>query len=140
MSSPPEPADMTPVQADDSTRPLAFTVAALICVAQALVLVAIAVFYGVALLRGEGSNATTVAMSAVLILVFAALLLVPAGVWWRGSTRAAVPTLVWNGVLVPVVFALYAAGDPLVATALLVLVLAGLVAALAALATSRTAT
>lgn len=112
--------------------------AAVLCGVHAVVLAGLASFYGLELGRGEGSNRTTVAMSGVLILVFAALLVVLARAWWAGSTRAAVPTLVWNGVLVPVVFGLYSAGQVLLGTGLLVLVVAGVVTTVAALSTSAT--
>jgi hypothetical protein len=110
------------------------TAAALVCLVHAAFLVALAAFYGLELLRGEGSSAVTVVMSALLILVFAALLAALARVWWVGSTRAGVPTFVWNGLLIPVVIALYGAGDSALATGLLVAVLAGVVTAGAAVA------
>ena len=101
------------------------TAAAFVCVLHAALLLVLAGFYGFELLRGEGSSAAAVAMSGLLILVFAALIATVARVWWVGSTRAAVPTFVWNGLLVPVVVALYGAGQTALATALLVAVLAG---------------
>ena len=36
--------------------------------------------------------------------------------WFLGSARAAVPTFVWNGLLIPVVVALYGAEETLIAT------------------------
>ena len=85
-----------------------------------LVLVAVAVFYGVELARGEGSSTVTVVMSGLLILAFAALLALLARAWFVGSPRAAVPTFVWNGLLIPVVVALYGAEETLIATGVLV--------------------
>ncbi len=117
-------------------RPWAVAAGA-VCVLHVLVLLALAVFYGLELLRGEGSSPTTVAMSGVLILVFAALLALLARAWFRGSTRAAVPTFVWNGLLIPVVVALYGAEEAAIATALLIVVVLGVVPAAGAVATNR---
>jgi hypothetical protein len=108
-----------------------------VCVLHVLVLLAVVVFYGLELARGEGSSTTTVVMSGVLILVLAALLAVVARVWFRGSTRAAVPTFVWNGLLIPVVVALYGAEEAGMATGLLAVVVLGVVTAIGALATHR---
>jgi hypothetical protein len=57
--------------------------------------------------------------------------------WFRGSTRAAVPTFVWNGLLIPVVVALYGAEEAAIATALLIVVVLGVVTAAGAVATNR---
>jgi hypothetical protein len=108
-----------------------------VCVLHVLVLLAVVGFYGLELARGEGSSTITVVMSGALILVIAALLAVLARVWFRGSTRAAVPTFVWNGLLIPVVVALYGADEAGIATGLLALVVLGVVTAVAALATHR---
>ncbi len=108
-----------------------------VCVVHVLVLVALAVFYGVELARGEGSSTVAVVMSGLLILVFAALLALLARAWFVGSTRAAVPTFVWNGLLIPVVVALYGAEETLIATAVLVIVVLGVVTAAGAVATRR---
>jgi hypothetical protein len=103
------------------------------------VLLGLAAFYAVELTRGEGSSTTSVLMSGVLILVFAVLLAVLARVWFVRSSRAVVPTFVWNGLLIPVVVALYGAGAGLLATGLLVLVVLGIVTAAGALAATRPA-
>ena len=71
----------------------------------------------------------------MLILVFAALLALLARAWFVGSTRAAVPTFVWNGLLIPVVVALYGAEETLIATGVLVIVVLGVVTAAGAVAT-----
>ena len=112
------------------------TAAAVVCVLHVLVLAGLAVFYGIEFARGEG-NPTTVLMSAVLILVFAALMAVLARVWFIGSRRPAVPTFLWNGLLIPVVVALYGAEESAIATGLLLLVVLGLVTTVGALATNR---
>ena len=108
------------------------TAAAIVCLLHVLVLAGLAVFYGVEFSRGEGSP-TTVLMSGVLILVVAALLAVLARVWFVGSRRGAVPTFLWNGLLIPVVVALYGADETAIATGLLVLVVLGLGTAVGAL-------
>ena len=113
------------------------SVPGVVCVLHALVLFGLAGFYAVELVRGEGSSPGTVALSAVIIAVFALLLLLLARLWFAGSARAAVPTFVWNGLLVPVLFALYGAGDSLIATGVLVLVVAGVVSAATSLAGLR---
>lgn len=112
------------------------TAAAVVCVLHVLVLAGLAVFYGIEFARGEG-NPTTVLMSGVLILVFAALMAVLARVWFVGSRRPAVPTFLWNGLLIPVVVALYGAEETAIATGLLLLVVLGLVTTVGALATNH---
>jgi hypothetical protein len=111
--------------------------AGVVCSLHVLALLGLAGFYALELARGEGSSATTVVMSGVLILVFAALLALLARAWFRGSTRAVVPTFVWNGLLIPVVVALYGAEEVGIATALLVVVVLGVVTAAGAVATNR---
>ena len=107
-----------------------------VCVLHVLVLVGLAVFYGVEFSRGEG-NPTTVLMSGVLIVVVAALMAVLARLWFVASRRAAVPTFLWNGLLIPVVVALYGARETAIATGLLLLVVLGLVTTVGALATNH---
>ena len=119
-----------------SRRPWAVA-AGVVCVLHVLSLLGLAGFYALELVRGEGSSATTVVMSGVLILVFAALLALLARAWFRGSTRATVPTFVWNGLLIPVVVALFGAEETAIATALLVVVVLGVVTAAGAVATNR---
>ncbi len=129
-----------PTSGDAVSRPVRrpWAVAAgVVCVLHVLVLLALAVFYGLELLRGEGSSPTTVVMSGVLILVFAVLLALLARVWFVGSSRGAVPTFVWNGLLIPVVVALYGAEESVIATGLLALVVLGVVTTAGALATRR---
>ena len=112
------------------------TAAGVVCVLHVLVLAGLAVFYGIEFTRGEG-NPTTVLMSGVLILVGAALMAVLARAWFVGSGRAAVPTCLWNGLLIPVVVALFGAQETAIATGLLILVVLGLVTAVGAMAMNR---
>lgn len=109
-----------------------FRAAALVAAVHVALLLGVAGFYGVELSRGEGTSTTNVVLSLGLILVFALLLAVLARVWWVGSRRALVPTVVWNALLVPVVIALFGAGDLAVAGGLLLLVVVGLGTAFAA--------
>jgi hypothetical protein len=132
----PEPLPHRGAPENPQRRPWAVAAGA-VCALHVLALVGLAGFYALELARGEGSSATTVVMSGVLILVFAALLALLARAWFRGSTRAAVPTFVWNGLLIPVVVALYGAEEAGIATALLVVVVLGVVAAAGAVATTR---
>ena len=111
--------------------------AGVVCVLHVLVLLGLAAFYAVELSRGEGSSRTTVVMSGLLILVFAVLLGVLARLWFLGSARATVPTLLWNGLLIPVVVALYGAEEPGIATGLLGVVVLGIVTAVGAVMTRR---
>ncbi len=107
-----------------------------LCLLEAAVLVGFAVFYLVQLARGEGDVATVV-LSAALIVLMALLLMVLARFWFARSRRASTPTIVWNLVLVPVVYALYSSGDTLVATAVLVVVLTSLGTGVGAAASAR---
>ncbi|HEU4998545.1 MAG TPA: hypothetical protein VFT68_06330 [Lapillicoccus sp.] len=111
--------------------------AGVVCVLHVLVLLGLATFYGLELARGEGSSRTTVVMSGLLILVFAVLLAVLARLWFVGSGRATVPTLLWNGLLIPVVVALYGAEEPRIATGLLAVVVLGIITAVGAVMTRR---
>ena len=104
----------------------------MVCLVHVVLLVGLAGFYAQELARGEGTSVTNVVLSLALILVFAALLAVLARVWWVGSARAVVATVVWNGLLIPVVIALFGADDRLLASALLLLVVLGIGTALGA--------
>ena len=118
----------------------AWSVAAgVVCLLHVLALLGVAGFYGVELSRGEGSSRTTVVMSGLLILVFAALLALLARLWFVGSVRATVPTLLWNGLLIPVVVALYGAEEQRIANGLLAVVVLGIATAVGAVITRRPA-
>lgn len=132
----PDPVPSPPPPASGGAGPWSL-LAGVACVLHVLVLLGLATFYGLELTRGEGSSVVNVAMSAVLIVLFAVLLAVLARVWFRGSTRGAVATFVWNGLLIPVVVALYGAEETGIATGLVVVVVFGIVTAAGALATRR---
>ena len=76
--------------------------AALLTGLQALALAGFAVYYVVELVLGEGSDATRVLMSALLILVAAVGLGVLARGWLGDASWPRTPTLVWNAILLPV--------------------------------------
>jgi hypothetical protein len=69
---------------------------------QALALAGFAVYYVVELVLGEGSDATRVLMSALLILVAAVGLGVLARGWLGVAAWPRTPTIVWNVILLPV--------------------------------------
>lgn len=114
-----------------------FRAAAVVAAVHVVLLLGVAGFYGLELSRGEGTSTTNVVLSLGLILVFALLLAVLARVWWVGSRRGLMPTLVWNALLVPVVIALFGAQDLVVAAGLLLLVVAGIGTAFAAVRSRR---
>ncbi len=102
------------------------------CAMQALALLGFAAFYLYELSIGEGSDATRVVMSAVVILLFAAALALMAWGWLtdRGWQRA--PTIVWHLLLLPVGVSLLQAGQALLGWTLLLVALVTFLAALAA--------
>lgn len=103
--------------------------AALVTGLQALALAGFAVFYVVELVLGEGSDATRVLMSAVLILVGAVGLgLVVRG--WLGTAQwPRTPTIVWNAILLPVGFSLVQGTRVLVGWTVIVVAVVAIVAA-----------
>ena len=101
------------------------------CLLQALALLGFAAYYLYELSLGEGSDATRVVMSALVILVGAVGLGVLAKGWFgeRGWPRT--PTLVWHLLLVPVAVSLFQAGRSLLASVVLLVALVTVVAAVA---------
>ena len=93
-------ATLTHVPDDTSRGPR--RLAAALTGLQALVLVGFAAFYVYELAVGEGSDATRVVMSAVLILVGGLGLAALARGWLGGSAWPKTPTIVWSALLVPV--------------------------------------
>ena len=69
---------------------------------QAVALAGFAVYYVVELVLGEGSDATRVLMSALLIFVAAVGLGVLARGWLGVAAWPRTPTIVWNVILLPV--------------------------------------
>lgn len=110
---------------------------ALLCLLEGLVLLGFAVFYVVELARGEGSDPGTVVLSAVLIAITGALLLLLARLWQRGSRRAPTPTMVWNLLLVPAAITVYSSGQPALGLLMAVAVVASLLTSFAAASAAR---
>lgn len=88
--------------------------AALLTGLQALVLAGFAAFYVYELAAGEGSDATRVLMSALLILVGAICLGALTRGWLGQSSWPRTPTVVWGLLLVPVGIGLIQGQRPLV--------------------------
>jgi hypothetical protein len=103
--------------------------AALITGLQALALAGFAVFYVVELVLGEGSDATRVVMSAVLILVGAVGLGLLARGWLSTAQWPRTPTIVWNAILLPVGLSLVQNTRVLVGWTVIVVALVAVVAA-----------
>lgn len=107
-------------------------VAALVTLVEAIVLVGFLGFYAYEIAIGASGSVMSAVMSALLILVFAALLLVLARAWRRAADWARTPTLLWNALLLPVAWSLHESGRTLVAAAVALLAIVGIAAALAA--------
>jgi hypothetical protein len=105
--------------------------AGLLTALQALTLAGFAVYYVVELARGEGSDATRVLMSALLILLAALALAAVARGWLSTSAWPRTPTIVWNVLLLPVGVGLVQGNRPLAGWLVLGV---GVVAGLAAVA------
>jgi hypothetical protein len=103
--------------------------AALITGLQALALAGFAVFYVVELVLGEGSDATRVLMSAVLILVGAVGLGLLVRGWLGTAPWPRTPTIVWNAILLPVGLSLVQGTRVLVGWTVIVVAVVAIVAA-----------
>jgi hypothetical protein len=103
--------------------------AALITGLQALALAGFAVFYVVELVLGEGSDATRVLMSAVLILVGAVGLGLLVRGWLGTAQWPRTPTIVWNAILLPVGLSLVQGTRVLVGWTVIVVAVVAIVAA-----------
>ena len=103
--------------------------AALVTGLQSLALAGFAVFYVVELVLGEGSDATRVVMSAVLILAGAVGLGVLARGWLGTAQWPRTPTIVWNAILLPVGFSLVQNTRVLVGWTVIVVALVAIAAA-----------
>ena len=104
-------------------------IAAALCGLQALVLLGFCAFYLWELVQGAGDDPTRVVMSIVLIAVFAVLLGVLGRGWLQGANWPNTPTIVWNVLLLPVAWSLFQAGRGVLALALAVVGVLGVVAA-----------
>ncbi len=106
-------------------------VAALVSLAEGLVLLGFVGFYVYEIAIGASGSVVSAAMSAVLILLFAILLLVLARAWRRAADWARTPTLLWNALLLPVAWSLHESGRTAIALGVAVLAVVGIGAALA---------
>ncbi|HET7762838.1 MAG TPA: hypothetical protein VFL46_10800 [Phycicoccus sp.] len=106
-------------------------VAGLSCAAQSVALLGFAAFYLYELALGEGSDATRVVMSAVVILLGAAGLAALARGWFRSGGWPRTPTIVWHLLLVPVGVTLLQSGVTALGLTVLGVAAVTLVAALA---------
>lgn len=111
-------------------------VAGVLCGVQALVLAAFAAFYLYELVLGEGSDATRVVMSALVILLAAAGLAALAAGWFRWTRWPRTPTVLWDLLLLPVGWGLLQGGR---ATLGLVVVAVAVVTGVAAVVAPRPA-
>ena len=97
---------------------------------QALALVGFAAYYVYELAIGEGSDATRVLMSALLILLGGAALALVALGWVRGASWPRTPTVVWNVLLLPVGVGLIQGDRALVGWTVVIVALGAVLAAL----------
>ena len=106
-------------------------VAGAVTTLEGLVLVGFFAFWIYEIVVGATEDVARGATSAVLILVFALLLLVVARGWFVGADWARTPTLVWNVLLLPVAWSLHTSERDLVALGVLAAALVSVGAALA---------
>ena len=114
--------------------------AAGICALQALVLVGFVGFYLWELTQDSSDDAVRVVMSALLILVFAVGIAALARGWVRGDNWPNTPTVVWNALLLPVGWSLVQSDHGLIGALVIVVALAGILAAIRADTTDEDAT
>jgi len=129
VSDSPQDADAPVARAREGgrTRLLAFAT----CALQALAALGWAVFEVVRAGSGRTSTAGVAVALGVLLLVFAAALVLMALGWRRGAGWQKTPTLVWNVLLLPVAWSLVQAGSTLLGLVVGVVALVGLAAAVA---------
>lgn len=116
----------------DSPPPTPAIVAAVVCLVEALLLVATAVLYGLELADGRAEDADVASMSLVVCLIFAILLAVLAAAWRKGATWPRTATLVWNVLLLPAAWTLSTTTGIWAGLGLAALALTGVVASLLA--------
>lgn len=107
-------------------------IAALGTLVEALVLLGFCAFYVVEMLDGATDDLLRATTSGLLILVFAALLLVLAKGWRTTADWPRTPTLLWNALLLPVAWSLHESGRTLLALAVALIAIVTAGAALAA--------
>lgn len=122
---------VSPPDASQPVRRGAPWAAAVATLVEALVLVGFFAFYVYEMAVGATDDLGRAATSAALILVFGILLLVMAAAWRKGADWPRTPTLLWNGLLLPVAWSLHESDRTPLAVAVGVLALVALAAALA---------
>lgn len=108
------------------------TIAAAVCLVQALALLGFCVFYLWELTQGASDDAVRVISSTVLIAVFGVALALLGRAWRRGDHWPNTPTVVWNVLLLPVSWSMAQSGHAGVAGLVAVVALLGIVAAVRA--------
>ena len=122
----------SPAPAPSRPRDLFRAVAAGICGLQALALLGFVGFYLWELTQDSSDDVARVVMSALLILVFAVGIAALARGWVRGDNWPNTPTVVWNALLLPVGWSLVQSDHGLIGALVIVVALAGIVAAIRA--------
>jgi hypothetical protein len=125
VTAAPSPSDRPSSHSVDRSRWVASTV----CGLQGLFLLGFCVFSLVELASSGSDSPTRVVMEVVLVALFALGLLVIARFWVAGADWPKTPTVVWNLLLVPVAWGLVQSGRGLIALAVAVVALTGIVSA-----------
>lgn len=107
------------------------SVAGLLTLLEALVLLGFVAFYAYELATGASDDVTRALTSGVLILVFAVGLLLLARGWRHAADWPRTPTVLWNVLLLPVAWSLHDSGRSPLGLAVGVVALGGVAAALA---------
>lgn len=107
-------------------------VAALVMLAQALVLFAYFAFFVYEILQGAADGVVLAGTLSGLILVFAILSSALARGWLHGARWPRTPTILWNALLLPVAWSLHDAGHSPLGISVAAVALAGIVAAVLA--------
>jgi hypothetical protein len=122
----------SPAPAPSSPRDPFRALAAGTCSLQALALLGFGVFYLWELTQDSADDTARVVMSALLILIFGVGIAAMARGWVRGDNWPNTPTVVWNALLLPVGWSLVQSAHGLVGALVIVIALAGIVAAIRA--------
>jgi hypothetical protein len=116
----------------DGSVATARSVAALVMVLQALVLLGYFGFFVYEIMQGASDGTVLAGTLSGLILVFAILSSVLGRGWMRGARWPRTPTILWNALLLPVAWSLHDAGRSALGLGLGVLALVGILSAVLA--------
>lgn len=111
---------------------VAHRIAGVLTALEGLVLIGFVVFYVVEMVSGATDDLARAAVQTVLILVFGVGLLALARGWFRAADWPKTPTVLWNGLLLPVAWSLREGDRAQIAVALGAVALASIVAAIIA--------